>query len=110
MKYLKDVYIDKMLKPIQKKILEDLHQGKTEPAFQIIVMSSLPEDLLEIYPGYWFVQHFLKEMDLTVVGIAATKKSAQKMVGTIVAEVYEKTGGTDVTAYLRNTREVIELP
>lgn len=102
MYWCKKLYYGRLAELQSKALLKALKRHKWMPQLHIIVLSSRPGELLEIYDTAQFVQPYYKSelKTMRVAGIALGRKEAFELVRTIIDDVYSLTGGFNVAEYL----------
>lgn len=73
---------------------------KFQPGMHLITLASQPGNLLDIIPAYVLLQKHYPTENLSVVGLAGSRKEALSLVQTIIENVYQATGSFDVAAYM----------
>jgi len=71
----------------------------------LITLASNDKNLLDIYPGYVFLQPYFQEQELLILGIALGKDEAFSVAQKIIEDVYGNTGALGVQAYFEPDRE-----
>lgn len=99
MRFYHDLYVGEDAKKHRKKIIWKLKHRAGQVNVYVIALAD-GRDLLEIYHCGLLQQGYYKRKNPFIVGIARGYEEAVALVETIVAEVYEKTGGMDVKGYL----------
>lgn len=98
MKFYKNLYIgDTVKKPerIKRKLRK---YAKLTNVYLIIYMAE--DRRLEIYHSLMLQQRYYKEKELFIIGIAGSRDEANQLICRIVQEALDKTGKTDLVAYL----------
>jgi len=90
-------------KDIKKKIEKP---EKLKWGAYLITLCDNGVDLLEIYDILYFPsKHFSgKDYDITVVGAAGDKVTAEQLAGDIIAGIYNETGGFDVKKWFSQNK------
>ena len=108
MKYYHALYMSDKLRSKRKKILEKIESGKWQLDKYLLVLSAKMNNQLEFYNSVLLLQEAMKQEDLLVVGIADGYDEALELVKQITEEVYERTQGTDIRAYLLERQQEYE--
>lgn len=74
-------------------IVRSIREKKYRPGVFVITPPSNGNNILDIYPGYMLLLESAREEELTILGIADGYQEALVLAGTIVEEMYKKTGG-----------------
>ncbi len=94
------LYVDKTLKDREKGIRQRLNEGKVDLGHYLITLAGNGRDHLDVISTSFLSQRALYERLPMVVGLAATKKEAMKLVVKICRDCLEETGGADIRSYL----------
>ncbi len=100
MKFWRYLWLDQSLNLRRTELLQKMKSGKIPADLYAVV---LPKDeciSLEIYPAPVLRQAFYRKEDFTVVGLSDSYDGGKELGASIVAMVFQKTGKTDVNAYL----------
>lgn len=100
MRYYKYLYIQEDLEKKKDKIIRKLNKKKLQPNLHVITLASNPENHLDIISGKFLFQRSFSQEDLFVVGIVKSHDDALDYVESIIREVYDETGGTDIRSYI----------
>ncbi len=100
MRYYRHLYLGEGLKKKKEKVICGLETGKLMPGVYIITLPRSKKNQLEIYPSAQFLWPDFPHQDFFVVGIAKGYDEALELVEEIAKEVYNKTRGADIRAYL----------
>ena len=105
MKFLQDLYLSEQIAPKVDKIVKRIEAEKIVPNLYMIVMSSHPDNMLDLIPHWEILQKDYPKESLRVIGFADGKKDAYGLVQSIVLESIEKEGQADVRPYLEKKWE-----
>ena len=100
MRLYERLYFGEKAKKNRVKILQAVREEKAS-GYYVLTFASNEKNLLDIYSASSLNQPYYKQQDLLIVGVAADYEDAAELVGTIVGEVYQKTGGFDVREFLK---------
>lgn len=100
MHYSKHLYLSTGLKQKQGKIICKLEQGKFQLSIHLIVLSKNEKNQLEIINSVLLLQKEFPKEDYFVVGIGENYEGAIELVEKITKEVYDKTKGADIRAFI----------
>lgn len=101
MRWYERLYVGEKAQKDRYSIIQAVRSGKYS-GYYVLTPPSNERNLLDIYPAIALQQPYYKERDLLILGVAADEKDAAMLVGTIVNEVFQETGGYNVAAYLLN--------
>ncbi len=103
-----NLYTSAGLKKRKNKILKALMERKPLSGISVIILAQGRQNHLEFFSALFLQQHFYDEKELFIVGIAEGKESAVALVGGIVQEVLDRTGGTDLRKYILENQKKFE--
>ena len=105
MKWYRRLYVGENAKAAKYKIFGRVRKGRLQKDAFLVMLPSNKDNLLDIMEANYVLQpHFKKNVykdDLYIVGLAKGKDEALELVRTIVDEVYQHTGGFDISGYLK---------
>lgn len=105
MKFFQDLYLGEMIAPRIDQIMKKLNSNKVVPNLFLIVLSTNPDNMLDIIPQWEVMQKGYPNENIQVVGLANGKKEAISVVQFIVEQVLQETGSADVRPYLNQRWE-----
>lgn len=100
MRWYERLYVGEKAKKHRFSIIQAVRKEKAS-GYYILTPASNERNLLDIYPAAAFRQPYYKSKDLLIVGVAADYADAVMLAGRIVCDVLKKTGGYDVTGFLK---------
>ncbi len=104
MKWYKGLYLGEKAKKDKYKILGKVVKSRFQADTFLIMLPSNASNVLDIISANYLNQpHFhnkLYKKEIYVVGIAKGRDEALELVRSIIDEVYNATGGFDVSGYL----------
>lgn len=104
MKWYKGLYLGEKAREDKYKILGKVVRSRFQADTFLIMLPSNPANVLDVVPAVYLNQpHFNKKFyknEVYVVGIAKGRNEALELVRSIVDEVYQATGGFDISGYL----------
>lgn len=103
MRWYEKLYVGERAKKDRFSIIQSVRHGKVSGNY-VLTPSSNGKNVLDIYPAVTLLQPYYKELDLLIIGIAADYDDAVELAGKIVAELYRKTGGFDLTGFLEGNQ------
>ncbi len=100
MKYYYDIYTNDSLKGKKEKLLSQIERGEFVFNKYLVVLTQNEKNHLEFYDSAFVTQNMVEKEHLFVIGLAEGYGGAVSIVETIVNEVLQMTGGTNIRAYL----------
>lgn len=100
MRWYERLYVGERAKKDRYAIIQAVREGK-KLGYYILTPASNEKNLLDIYPALTLQQPYYQKQNLLIVGIAADYQDAAMLAGRIIADVYKKTGGYDVSGFLK---------
>lgn len=108
MLWYKHLYVGKKAGRNRFSIIYNLRRNRPKPDIYVITPASNGNNLLDIYPAVSFLHPYYKDKDMLVVGIAKGYDEALGVAGTIVNEMYLKTGSFELRTFLEE-KETIRM-
>lgn len=103
MKWYDHLYLGDSIRNPRKIKWKINHNAGTIDIY-VITFASNEDNLLDVIPTWELMQHGYPWKDrLEIIGLAKGYEEALMLVRTIVDEVYQNTGSTDVKAYLKKS-------
>ena len=81
-------------------IIRSIREKKYRPGVFVITPPSNGNNILDIYPAYMLLFGAYKKQEFKILGIAQGYQEALLLAGSIVTEMYEKTGGFCLEEFL----------
>lgn len=100
MRWYEQLYVGEKAKKNRYSIIQAVREGKTS-GYYIVTLPSNEKNLLDFYSAGTLQQPYYREKNLLVVGVAADYEDAAMLAGRIVGDVFKKTGGYDVSTFLK---------
>lgn len=101
MKWYRDLYLGERVKKKAGRIRWKVEHNAGQLGIYLLTLPTNKQNLLDIIPASNLVQKGYPKSGLFVIGIEKGYEDAAYMAASVVMEVYEKTGGFDVTAYIQ---------
>jgi len=99
-KWYKKLYLGESIKHESKRVQYKIIYHRKIFGYFLITLPSNTDNLLDIiYSGTLSLPYY-QERSYDVIGLAGGKTEAFELVGSIIDEVYRKTGGFNVKEYL----------
>lgn len=105
MKFLQELYLGEKIAPRVEQIVKKIKSDQAVPNLYLIVMSTHPDNMLDLIPQKDVLQKGYPKEQLRVVGLAENKKEAFLMVQNIVEEAFSLTNSADIRTYLEEKWE-----
>lgn len=105
MKFLQELYLGELAAPKVEQIVKKIKNDQLVPNLYLIVMSTHPDNMLDLIPQKDVLQKGYPKEQLQVVGLADNKKEAFALVQLIVEEAFALTGSADIRTYLKEKWE-----
>lgn len=102
MKWYDKLYLGEGITPKEKQIIKRIKKNQLTPDVYVIAFASNPQNLLDVIPSWELMQKGYPKEQIRVIGLASGKKEALELVRQIIDEVYQATGKTNVTEYLKS--------
>ena len=102
MRWYNHLYVGEHAKKHRFSIIQNIREERYLPGIYVITPPSNGNNVLDIHPVIDFANPFFKERkELLILGIAEGYQEALNLAGTIVTEIYEKTGGFCLEEFLK---------
>lgn len=102
MKWYKNLYVGKYAAKRKNKIKRKVNRGVGMVDTYLITLPSNSSNLLDILPSWSMKWAFIRKSCPMIIGIADGYEEAAYLVGTIVLDVYKKTGTFDIETYINS--------
>lgn len=94
------LYVGEKAKKHRFSIIQSIRRKKYRMGVFVITPASNGNNILDIYPAYMLLFGAYKKQEFKILGIAQGYQEALLLAGTIVTEMYEKTGGFCLEEFL----------
>lgn len=102
MRWYRNLYLGPNAEQNIQKIRKKAASGRVMAGVYYITLASTQDNLLDIFHNSMLIQPLFAEDQCTdVVGIAEGKQEAIRLVGTMIQDIYSKTGGFDIRSYFK---------
>ena len=99
MRWYERLYVGEKAKKFRYSVIQAVRERR--PLGYYVLTPAVDEkNLLELYPAVTFSLPYYRDQDLLIVGVALDFEDAARLSARIIDEVYRKTGGFDVKAFL----------
>lgn len=105
MKVFRYMWTTSSLDYTRESLYEDLKNNSVKNAVYLLALPENDLHVMDIYPSKILKQRYFRKSDQWIIGAAATKEEAEELGCSIINMVFQKTGKTDVKAYLRPVLE-----
>ena len=99
MKWHSLLYFGEKAAKKRMKIVHDIDQKKISFGTFVIILAVNGKDLFDILPAYMLFKDLYQEQP--ILGVAITKEEAFEVCENMIRDVYERTGGYDVSSYFQ---------
>lgn len=100
MEWYNHLYVGKKAKRRRHAIIRGIRDGVFDSRSYVITPPQNGNNILEIHPAAMLLLPHLKDQELLILGIAADYWEALEVVRQIVDDMYQQTGGFDLTELL----------
>ena len=100
MNYYEHLYMGEKAKERRYGILQGLRERRLLPEVYVIMPPLNGNNILDIYPAYMLLLGKYREQEFKILGIAEGYQEALELSGTIINEMYKKTGGFCLEEFL----------
>jgi hypothetical protein len=101
MKWYRNLYVGESIAENSEKVKRKILRGALQVQIYVITLPSNQQNLLDIIPVREIQQKYYPKRDLYVIGLAKGREEAEQVATELLSEVYFKTGGFDLQAYLK---------
>lgn len=98
--WYRHLYLGEKAKKKRFWIIQNIRFHRPQLRAYVITPAVNSQNILDIYPAPIFALPYYRKQNLTVLGIGADYWEALEVSGQIIQDVYEKTGGLDLQAFL----------
>ena len=94
------LYTGEKAKKKRYRIIQGIRRSKPQPGIYVITPASNGNNILDIYPAAVLILPFYRDEEFLIMGIASDYWEALEVAGRIVNDMYRKTGGFDLPAFI----------
>lgn len=98
------LYVGEKAKKKRYRIIQAIRRGKPRILAYVITPASNGNNILDIYPAAELLSPYCRQEEFFILGIAADYWEALSVAARIVDEMYRKTGGFKLEAFLDQSR------
>lgn len=98
--WYKHPYMAPSVKGREKMIRYEMRFKKSLKGYYLITLPECDANLFDIWTSEEIRMPWVRARQFDIIGVAGSYLEAQELVGTIVYQVYQETGGFDVRHYL----------
>lgn len=98
------LYVGEKAKKKRYRIIQAIRRGKPQILAYVITPASNGNNILDIYPAAELLSPYCRQEEFLILGIAADYWEALSVAARIVDEMYRKTGGFKLEAFLDQSR------
>ncbi len=99
-RWMEGLYLGEGVEKRYKRIREDMERGKLRWHVYVLMLSTNPQNQLDILSSAFLRQPFYRNQDLTVVGLASGYQEALTVLQRMAADAVRATGKADLRAFL----------
>lgn len=100
MLWYRHLYVGKKAKSHRFSIIQSIRNKSYWPGAYVITPASNGNNILDIYPAYMLLFGKYRKQEFKILGIAEGYQEALELSGTIINEMYKKTGGFCLEEFL----------
>ena len=100
MRIYKPLYMGERARKKRFFLLQGLRRKKMRPGAYVITPAANGNNILDIYPAAELLLPYYREQDFLVIGIALGYFESLDVARQIIDDMYQKTGGFDLSAFL----------
>ncbi len=99
-RWMEGLYLGEGVEKKHRKIQEDMERGKLRWHVYVLMLSTNPQNQLDILSSAFLKQPYYRHQELMVVGLASGYPEALTVLQRIVADAVQATGKADLRAFL----------
>ncbi|WP_330387656.1 hypothetical protein [Lacrimispora sphenoides] len=94
------LYVGEKAKKKRYRIIQGIRRLKPGPGIYVITPAANGNNILDIYPAMTLLWPLYREEEFLILGIASGYWEALEVAGNIIGDMYRKTGGFDLPAFI----------
>lgn len=94
------LYTGEKAKKKRYRIIQGIRKSRPQPGIYVITPASNGNNILDIYSATALLSPFYKDEEFLIMGIGADYWEALEVAGRIVNDMYRRTGGFDLSAFI----------
>ncbi|WP_353655069.1 hypothetical protein [Clostridium sp. WB02_MRS01] len=94
------LYVGEKAKKKRYRIIQGIRRSKSGPGIYVITPAVNGNNILDIYPAMTLSWPIYREEEFLILGIASDYWEALEVAGTIISDMYRKTGGFDLPDFI----------
>jgi len=94
------LYVGEKAKKKRYRIIQGIRRSKSGPGIYVITPAVNGNNILDIYPAMTLSWPIYREEEFLIIGIASDYWEALEVAGTIISDMYRKTGGFDLPDFI----------
>ncbi|WP_330398706.1 hypothetical protein [Lacrimispora celerecrescens] len=94
------LYVGEKAKKKRYRIIQGIRRLKPGPGIYVITPAANGNNILDIYPAMTLLWPLYREEEFLILGIASGYWEALEVAGNIIGDMYRKTGGFDLSAFI----------
>ena len=107
MRWYENLYVGSSIAHKTEKIKWKIRHNAGQIDIYVITLASNPQNLLDVIRAQELMQKAYPKKELFIIGLARGYDEALELVKQIVDEVYQRTGGFDVSSYLNEKKDSV---
>lgn len=100
-KWYDNLYVDKLIKNKQKKVIKRINEGKLSLHIYCITFASNGNNLFDIMNANELLFDYYKRREICILGLALGRESAIELAAAMLEEIYKNTGDFKVRDYYK---------
>lgn len=100
MRWYEHLYVGERARKRRFSIIQNIRSEKLQPEIYVITPASNGNNILDIHPSATLLHPYYREQNLLILGIALGYQEAMEVAGTIVDEMFRKTGELNLEQFL----------
>ncbi len=96
------LYAGEKAKKKRYRIIQGIRKSKPGVGIFVITPATNGNNILDIYPAAMLLLPLYREEEFLILGIASSYWEALEVAGNIVSDMYRKTGGFDLPAFIED--------
>lgn len=104
LRILEPLYLSESVKGESRKIIKALRKGRADIGYFALTLAENGTDHIDVIASGYLKQKILLEKLPPLIGLSVTRAEAMDLIVRITDDCLRETGGTDLRAYLLNTK------
>lgn len=99
-RFYKPLYMGERARGRRFSMIQSLRLGRPVRGMYVITPAAGGNNIFDIYPARELRKRFYRDREFEILGIGADYEDALELAGRLVGEMYRKTGGFELSAFL----------